>query len=256
MRQLSAGTLLGNSTMRARLQWPPEKYEQVKAELLAEGQIKKGVGRGGSVGRTELAADVPKQAGKREKKTTPRVRENQLYAPFVETIQASWKAEQELTNWWAADTHSKAKKGDDAGIWTRPDITGLSVTKFLWIPNNAVDLWTFEIKTSDAVNILGLLEAAAHQRFATRSYVAYHITQEQSESLDKDQSFKRITDEAVRLNIGVITFLDPAAFDTWEIINAADRHEPDPHTLDRAVDEFLRARKEAERREIAKLLRG
>jgi hypothetical protein len=55
-------------------------------------------------------------------------------------------------------------------MWTKPDITAVSVRTFQHLPGKYVDVWTFEVKPVEALDVTAVFEAASHASRATRSY--------------------------------------------------------------------------------------
>jgi hypothetical protein len=128
-----------------------------------------------------------------------------------------------------------ARQGKKAtgGKWSRPDITAVSIRTFTHLPNKYLDVWTFEVKSVEWLDITAIFEAAAHASRATRSYALLQIPE------NPDDAAREVIDrcdrEAARLRVGFIAFSDPADFDTWETRVEAPRLETAPE----ALEEFI-----------------
>lgn len=101
------------------------------------------------------------------------------------------------------------------------------------MPGLHLEVWTFEIKTTEAVDVSSVYEAVAHARFATRSYLVFpwpaRPTPDQNERLDA------IRGEAERHGIGLIVFVNPGDYETWQ------EHVPPARTRAEfsRIDEFI-----------------
>jgi hypothetical protein len=83
-----------------------------------------------------------------------------------------------------------ARQGKKAtgGKWSRPDITAVSIRTFTHLPNKYLDVWTFEVKSVDWLDVTAIFEAAAHGSRATRSYALLQIPEK------PDQATQEIID--------------------------------------------------------------
>jgi hypothetical protein len=165
-------------------------------------------------------------------------------------LRNAWKAEKRLSE---ATVEVTARQGrrDTGGTWTRPDITVLSMRTFRHLAGKHYDVWTFEIKPFNQVDVTGVFEAASHSRCANRSFVMFHVINGESES-ENVSTLNRCVEEARRFGVGLITFADPGDFGTWDVRVEAPRHEPDPEVLEEFIatqlseeskDEFMRWQK-------------
>lgn len=234
------GRALGNYRLIETLGWPEERYWRVRDRLIDEGRIAIGRGRGGTVrllpqnGESAPALGVPSAAVGLPSAGPTSVlvpeKEVDLYPPLAETLRHQWKNERRLDNFLVEVTGQQGRRAT-GGVWTRPDLTGISVRRFAYVPGVHFDVWTFEVKPSWETNVIGVFEAAAHSRFATRSYVLYHVTK-----LDEvSDELETCIEEARRFGIGFVAFSDPSDFKTWEVHVDADRREPDPEMLDEFI---------------------
>ncbi|MBC8132614.1 MAG: hypothetical protein H7X95_06505 [Deltaproteobacteria bacterium] len=229
------GDSAGNVTLLRQLEsrgWDEEKYWRVRAGLLDQGLLLRGKGKGGSI-RRPIVVDVPVAAPAAPKPVRASA-ENALYEPLLKVLRTEWTREMriesdqvhfEMTAWMG--------KKDTGGTWTRPDITAVSVRTFPHLPNKYLDIWTFEVKTADWLDVTAIFEAAAHGSRATRSYALLQVP----EILDAriSQIVNRCEREAERLRVGLITFTNPATFATWEFRVDAPRVDTAPE----ALEEFI-----------------
>jgi hypothetical protein len=118
------------------------------------------------------------------------------------------------------------------GIWTRPDITAVSVRTFQHLPNKYVDVWTFEVKPVDALDVTAVFEAASHASRATRSYA---LLQTSADKTYEAEAIDRCARDAARLGVGLIVFSSASDFATWETKVEAPRLETAPEALNEFV---------------------
>ena len=123
----------------------------------------------------------------------------------------------------------------------------MSVGNYQFIPGKSVEVITFEIKPEDAQGVEGVYEAASHSAFANRSYLALHIPEGQHDA----DLLERLEKEAIRFRIGLVTFADPAKWDTFDVRVEAVHQAPSP--LD--INDFLSRLKEENKKALLKLLR-
>jgi hypothetical protein len=213
-------------------------YWAIRNRLIDSGVLIKGGGNGGSVRRVAQLNDevadnaVIAQNYKREK---------ELYEPIATVLKNDWARDQMFDDCYVEITAQGGAKPTN-GRWTRPDITVIGCKTFLYVPGKHLDVITFEIKPSHAIDIYGVYEALAHRRAASRSYLVLHIPTDthlcQFNNTD-------IENEAGKFGIGLIVARDPTDYDTWEVKLEAQRIEPDPYKL----NEFIAQQASAELKE-------
>lgn len=245
LRELPAdGTSIGNYRLIQQLGWNEDRYWKVRARLVDDGKVALGKGRGGAV---RLVVMESPSASAPPLVTAGVTRELDLYDPLEETLSLQWRLERRLDNFIVERTALQGRRAT-GGVWTRPDLTGISVRRFAHVPGVHFDVWTFEVKPTWELNVVGVAEAAAHARFATRSYVMYHL-----EAAEGGPELDVCVDEARRFGVGVVSFVDPRDFKTWEVHLDADRHEPDPALLDEFIATQL---SDATKHELQRWLRS
>jgi hypothetical protein len=219
-----------------------EVYWQVRNSLIERGKVERGRGKGGSVRLVEDTIQVPKtRKGKYRK-------ESHLYAAFHQTIETAWLEDYDITDYVSEISAHKGRKAT-GGKWTRPDVTLVSVGNYPFIPGKSVEVITFEIKPADAHGLEGVYETASHSAFANKSYLALHVPDGSEQG--GDDYLERLEKESVRFGVGLVTFDDPAKWDTFDVIVEAQHKTPSPHD----TNEFLSRLREDVKQKLQKLLK-
>ncbi len=150
--------------------------------------------------------------------------------PLLVVLQGEWARDMRIAP-HQIHFEGTARQGKKAtgGTWTRPDITAVSVRSFPHLPNKYLDMWTFDDKTVDWLDVTAIFEAAAHASRATRSYALLQVPEKASDRTK--EILRRCEREATRLRVGLITFVDPARFGTWETVVDAPRVDTDPESV-------------------------
>jgi len=117
---------------------------------------------------------------------------------------------------------------ETGGKWTRPDLVIIAVRTFAHLPGRFLDVITVEVKPQ--LDILGIYEAAAHSRVATRSFLMFPAPK--STEGREEEVVERLISEARRFNVGVIQFQKVHDYDSWETLWEPRRNEPNPEDLD------------------------
>lgn len=192
-------------------------------------------------------------------KRTPQIelKETHLYAPMKSEIENEW-ATQPGHNYYPAPQRFVrvfANTGGD-GHWERPDLTLIGGKTLPFIPGKFLDVITFEVKFwEDALK--GLYEALAHRRRATYSYLVFFPPNKSQDKPNKPKGavpwvawetdgpepwdpekeredrerLRKIIDEALRSNLGVIFAAQEDDCSTWKELVSPIRHSPDPELL-------------------------
>lgn len=232
------GEPVGNLFLLKKLEgrgWDEEKYWRVRDRLLENGTLLRGRGQGGSVRRRVAdGRETRQEAAPVSKPARPSVPESALYEPLLGVLQTDWIREMRIGS-HQIHFEITAKQGKKAtgGTWTRPDITAVSVRTFPHLPNKYLDIWTFEAKSADWLDVTGIFEAAAHASRATRSYALLQLPSQPSDRTE--EILERCEREADRLRVGLITFIDPDKFATWETRVEAPRIDTDPELLEEFI---------------------
>jgi hypothetical protein len=223
------GSLIGNVRLRSRLELDNETYRHARQELLDANLVRLGRGRGGSLARSEAAA----QAGA---KTDSRLvtQERELYGPFVEWLRTSL-SDQSLPFVHVGETATPRDRARSSGQWSRPDVTAVQVLSYAWLPDVVLEVSTYEIKrAADAQRLESVYEAAAHSRWAHRTSLVVEQSSETGSLQDA------ILDELGRFGVGLyVMWRRPdGEFEAREEIPPA-RRQPEPEALDELLEYFI-----------------
>ncbi len=154
------GGSAGNYSMRDALELSDGEYWRIRNKLLDDGKLTLGRGRGGSVMLVPQEPSTPAVAPVGDVHTAPSEladpypTEASLYAACLDVVQSEWAKVQRLFDFKAEETALQGSR-KTGGIWTRPDVAGVSVRMFPYWPGRHYDLWTFEIKPRWAFNVIG-----------------------------------------------------------------------------------------------------
>lgn len=220
------GETIGNVTLLSKLKkWDEQKYWKIRAELINNGMIALGKGKGGSVYRlqpTKIDEKLTQDDYKKEKA---------LYTPFHKVISKNYVLDKGIKNFISQITANQGKKST-GGKWTRPDVVIVSVNAYPYLPSKFLDIITFEIKMENDFNVTGVFETAAHSKYATKSYYCVFLPNGWK---DKSPEYDRIKSECERFKIGLIYFEDPKDYATYDILVEPNRRIPDPFDMDEFI---------------------
>ena len=102
--------------------------------------------------------------------------EHSLYGPFMRVVTQSLHQDLHiLPNSFVCEKTASQGKRKTGGRWTRPDVSLVSVSDYEFVPGKSLEIVTFELKHYSSFDVVGVFEAAAHSRFATRSYFAVYM---------------------------------------------------------------------------------
>lgn len=238
------GTLISNNQAMRELGWDSERYWNVHAELIAEGLLMRGRGRGGSVGLviSEDAVDeVSDEASPVPPSSAPPLpaqdaREREWYPTLLFQLQHAWLKQfseglVEQTAWQGARL--------TGGTWTRPDLTAVTIARYRLVPAQEFDVWSFEVKKPDDWSIVGVHEASAHGRRSTRPCLVLVAPEETSDW--HDEVLLECENEAARIGVGVVVAYHPYTYDCWDWRVEPERHAPAHDKLDEALGTQLTA---------------
>lgn len=219
-------------------------YWQIRNGLIDSGQLERGRGKGGSV---RLASPGISRSGKRSGKGQRRKRESELYEAFRQTIQTGWVPAYGTSSDYIAEVYAHKGSKDTKGKWTRPDVVLVSVESYPYIYGKSVEVVSFEIKPEDAYGIEGIYETASHSAFANKSYLALHLP----EGGKGSELPERLETEAARFQIGLLTFSEPARWDTFDVLVEPVHKTPSPADM----NDFLKHLKEENRNKLLGFLK-
>lgn len=241
LRELNGSA--GNKALRESLDWTldEDRYWAAHGRAVDRGLVLKGRGRGGSVSLPSVSeakdSDVENiDRAEPAHPSTVRISERDLYEPCLKVIRDSWAKLSNYDEHAAAITATKGS-AQTGGKWTRPDISLVGIRAFPYLPGRYFEIVTFEIKPPDDVTVEGVFEALSHQQFATRSYVVFHIPDE-NEALnfaDNHPAASRILETARRHGVGVMIAQQIDSWEGWEEIYAAETVSPHPEQANRFI---------------------
>jgi len=211
------GSYVGNTFLRKRLGWPNEdEYWDARQELLKNGLIQTGKGRGGSValvvapseagGRAfdittaeEIVSEIEEKAAKGDELVSD---ETELYEPLKKWIESTLgRPVEEVGDYFLVKvTASPSGRKRESGQWSRPDVTSVQVSTYELVPHPDVEVSSYEVKRyGDASNLSSVFEAASHSRWAHFTYLVV----EDSETAPLAIS-ERFEQELLRYDVGLI----------------------------------------------------
>lgn len=202
-------------------------YWLARNELIKEGRLVRGRGKGGSISLAEeLEKKLPPPKSQERFK-----KEKDLYAPFERTVRDYWIKDNNIdARRCVVETTANQGSRRTGGKWTRPDVTIVAINTFTFIPGKSLDIITFEIKPSNDLDIVGVYETASHSRFAVRSYLAVHLPNGITPPIE--QQIEQVSKECDRFGVGFLHFKDPSDPETWVTILEPTRKSPDPAESD------------------------
>lgn len=218
------GTAIGNMTLIKKLDWDEDRYWSVRDDLVNDGIIALGKGKGGSVFRVI----VKKVKASKLPKEVPYKREKDLYKPFHDIISSKFIKDKKIKNFVSQITASQGSKST-GGKWSRPDIIIVAVNTYSFIPGKVMDIISFEIKTGNDFDVSGVFETAAHSKYATKSYLCVYLPKGWN---NEDPEFERIKSECERFGIGLMYFTSPEDYAAYDILVEPKRRNPDPIDMD------------------------
>jgi len=231
------GTAVGNTALIRQLGWSENRYWYARDSLLEAGTVVRAKGRGGAVRRLlsdkSVMSSVTAEAEIVGEATLAYVHEADLYPQTRDTIEAFWAKERQIEPLAVEITASQGRRAT-GGRWTRPDLVSVAVRTYRYLPGKYMEVVTFEVKPSDAIDVTAVYEALAHLRSATHAYVIFHVSDDAEEAVR--QTIEEARHVARGHGVGVITMSDPADWDTWTELEEAGRVEPDPERLDEFIN--------------------
>ncbi|QGY41077.1 hypothetical protein GM415_13385 [Pseudodesulfovibrio cashew] len=222
------GGKAGNITLLSELSekgWDDSKYWEVRNKLVDKGDLVLGRGKGGSVLRPEASQPEPEPTNQTECSSI--TSEIDLYSPIQKLIESRWVKDKRLDPWLLEVTAQQGRRAT-GGVWSRPDITILSYSTFLYVPRKQFEIITFEIKPWSGLDAKGVYESLSHNKASTRSYLLSTIPKEYN---DDNGLLKSIDETAKRFGIGFITVSDVNDYSTWEERVESEYNDPEPQLM-------------------------
>jgi len=229
------GKPIGNKTLLAELQkkykeLTDDDYWKARNSLIDSGKISKARGKGGAVYLLDIVQPEEKKEG--AKKT--RIKENDLYEPFIKVLKDYWAKDNDIDDYIVNNTANAGKK-KTGGRWTRPDITLISIKNYQFIYGKIMEGITFEIKPEDYFGVESVFETASQSVFAHKSFLCIHLPSGKPET----DEFDRIMRQCELFGVGLIVFEKPEDWETYETIIDPKRREPDPYEVNSFIKQQL-----------------
>lgn len=252
-----AGGKLGNVSLIRDLHWKEDDYWSIRDSLVDAGMLMLGKGKGGSVRLVDPAQASAVAPASPTTSAAPSVesavyafdavKEEDLYEPMAQVLRDQWTRDSRFQN-SKVEITAKQGKRPTGGTWSRPDITVIGFSVYTYLPGRHFEVASFEVKPSSQVTITAVYEALAHRRSATRSFVIFHIPEDQLDD-HMEATLEEICAEAKRHGIGVFVAAKPGDYETWDERVESVRFEPDLNKL----NEFVAVQvSEAAKEEIVK----
>ena len=232
-----------NAELRRRLGWEKDRYWAARDELLQDGRVEVGRGRGGRIRRPVepvveqvMPSIVEEELGEAtlEREAAAEARaERRLYEPMQRVIEGDW-AKDRAMNLLAVETTAYAGGRQTGGKWSRPDITAVAVEQYQHVPGKFLELISFEVKPEGSVDVAAVYEALSHRRSATLSYVIFHVPDARL-----GDHLTTISQVARSHGIGIIIAGQPDDYDTWDEKVPAERNQADPASLGEFISKQL-----------------
>jgi hypothetical protein len=192
------------------------------------------------------AAEAPRRE-KRTRRGRRRKRERDLYELFRQTIQTDWVRNYNISDNFFVEVYAHKGNKDTKGKWTRPDVVLVSVMTYPFIWGRSVEVVSFEIKPEDAYGVEGIYETASHSAFANKSYLALHLPENRQVS----DLPERLETEAARFGIGLLTFADPADWNTFDVLVEPTHKTPGPSNM----NDFLKHLKDENQTKLLRFIK-
>jgi hypothetical protein len=166
-----------------------------------------------------------------------------LYEPLLRVLSKEWSRDMRIEpDQIHFEITARQGKKNTGGTWTRPDITAVSVRSFQYLLGKFFDVWTFEVKPVEALDVTAIFEAASHASRATRSYALLQVPEDVGST--EQEVIDRCAREAARLRVGLITFSSASDFATWETVVEAPRLDTAPEALNEFIGHLSAEAKE------------
>lgn len=232
------GGAAGNVTLVRELGWEDDLYWSVRNRLVDAGHLELGKGKGGSVrlvSESIVEAVVGEVMSRPDAKTTEHnpimvIAEEDLYEPMAKVLRERWVKDNRFRESLVEITAKQGKR-DTGGKWSRPDLTVVGMTTYVYVPGRHFDVASFEVKAANGIDVTAVYEALSHRRAATRAYVLVHLPSDQQVHPAMEALIDQICDEAKRHGVGVIVAAAPDDYDTWDERVEAVRIDPSPERL-------------------------
>ncbi len=227
--RLSTDGIIGNITLQRNLKISPDSFFEARNELIDEGKVTMGRGKGGAtklVDTEPLNSDVEIiESDQHEAKL-----EKDLYPDIKKVIAQDWVKDKRLDKNFVIEITANQGRKRTGGKWSRPDITIVALKSYQYQIGRSIEVITFEVKPKGYhKDKTGVFETASHSLFSHYSYLVVQLE-------DNTQQVDELIDLCNEFGVGLITFLDPANWETWYEQVEPDRKNPDPDKIDQFIN--------------------
>jgi hypothetical protein len=231
------GSMVGNAFLRKQLGMDASEFFRAKLELQQKGQVVTGKGRGGSIGLTKISGPSSMPDRGRGVKD-----EGALYKPIKDYFDDNWGPNYESPDYYCA-VITGTPKGHKrrSGLWSRPDVSILTVTSYQFLPTKQIEVTTIEAKKYYDATPQAVFETASQSKFAHQSYLVIEWREETDLEDSDNVNVMRILNEARRFGIGIIQMKqnDHGGWDFREILDPQKRI-PDPDECNTFIERAFR----------------
>jgi hypothetical protein len=138
--------------------------------------------------------------------------------------------------------------GNNTGIWSKPDLCVVALTRQKYGFDWRLDLHGFEVKPAGRCTAEYVHEALNHTAFVHFTHLIWHC--ERWDDFDDDCA--ELLDRCAHFGVGLITFSKPKNPKSYVIRVRPRRHSPDPDL----IDEFIETRLEQDRARLQDWIKG
>ncbi|CAA2140311.1 hypothetical protein [Hyphomicrobium sp. ghe19] len=131
--------------------------------------------------------------------------------------------------------------GNATGIWSKPDLAMIALSRQKYGLAWRIDLHGFEVKPAGTCSVQSVHEALNHSSLVHFTHLVWHCERWDA----RDERCASIIERCSHFGVGLITFKRPSDPQTYFVQLPARRHNPEPD----AFDEFVETRISPEDRE-------
>lgn len=230
----SDGSLMGNISLMRELNMSPDRFYVAKTELDAKGLIIYGRGKGGSTGLAKPSEQIT-----RKPPTSGIKDEFEMYGPLKKYFDDYWGPNYKSPDVFISKITGPPKDHKrKSGLWSRPDVSILTIAGYDFIPEQVLELTTVEAKRYDEIGPRAVFETVSHSKFGHQAYLAIEWLDETDIDDSPDENMKEVVREAQRFGIGLIQ-MKKSEPNKWkcEIVLDPQRREPDPVDCNRFIEQ-------------------
>jgi hypothetical protein len=226
------GSMMGNISLRNRLGLDTSEFQKAKLQLQEQGKVVVGKGKGGSIGLVEISIPISKPIIISGVKS-----ESELYPHIKKYFDEEWGPGYTTPDYYCSIITATTKGHRIRGLWSRPDVSILTVTKYQFLPTKLVEVTTIEAKRYGDATPQAVFETASHSKFAHQSYLIIEWLEDTNIDDTDNENVKRILKEAQRFGIGIIQMKNNRG--KWEFRDMLDpqRHEPEPEDCNTFIEQ-------------------